>query len=245
MSAPVWAALDCDVDLNYGFIIDNNRIRVVDDHITRYQINDFDQLIVGGHWISLSDKQKADVRDLAKNVHEVMPQMTLLAVDGVKLAVDTVQHVYTGLVGTDHKSYEKLTSALDRVKKKVDKKFIHSGTNYYVGPGSLENVDELVDQQLEEEIEQAIDTSLGGILSAIAGLTSGSDEDMERRVNELYERLEHMGANIERKIEPRAGSLRKKAQWFCDRLERLNDIEDRLRASIPQLQPYDVIVVGS
>ncbi|MCY7296015.1 YggN family protein [Alteromonas sp. a30] len=238
------AALDCNVDLKYGFIIDHNRIRVVDGHITRYQINDFNQLIVGGHWITLSEKQREDVRALAESVHEVMPQMTLMAVDGVKLAVDTVQQVYIGLVGTDHKSYEKLTSALERVKKKVDKKFIHSGDNYYVGPGSLENVDELVDQQLEEEIEQAIDTSLGGILSAIAGLTSGSDADMERRVNELYERLELMGAHIERNIEPRTGSLRKKAQWFCERIESLNDIEERLRESIPQLQPYDAIVVG-
>ncbi len=244
LSVNVNADLTCDVDLKYGFIVNANRIRVVDDQITRYQVNGDNQLIVGGRWITLNARQTADLKALSDGVHDVVPKMILLAVDGVTLAIDTIQHVYVGLVGSDHKSYDKLETALHRVKSKVGKKFVHSGEYYYIGPGSLESVDEFVDQELEEEIEEAMDTSLGGILSAIAGLTSGTDADMEKRINELSERLELMGAQIEHTVAPKAGTLRKKAQWFCERIKGLNEIEERLRSSIPELQAYNVIVVG-
>lgn len=239
-----FADLDCRVDLQYGFIVNEHHIRVVHESVTRYQINGDDQLIVGGEWIPLSEQQKQDIKALSDNVHEVMPKMILLAVDGVELAIDTVQQVYTGLVGTDHSSYHRIHKALKRVKKKVTKKFVHSDSNYYIGPGSLENVEEFVDQELEEELEQAINTSVGGILSAIAGLSTGGDMNMEQRITELSERLEAMDEHFESKIEPKADTLRKKARWFCERMESINEIEDRLRASIPQLQPFDAIVVG-
>ena len=244
VACQVNADLKCDVDLHYGFIVTEDRIRVVDEHVTRYQINADNQLIVDGHWIQLDEQQQADIKELSDTVHDIVPKMILLAVEGVELAVDTVQHVYVGLVGSDHQSYEKIEKALERVKKKVQKKFIHAGESYYIGPGSLEDVDEFVDQELEDEIESAISTSLGGILSAIGGLTSGNDANMEKRIDELSLRLEQMGEEIEKSVSPRAGTLRKKAQWFCSRIKSLNEIEERLRGSIRELEPYDVIVVG-
>ncbi|UAA40833.1 YggN family protein [Paraneptunicella aestuarii] len=244
MTSYAQAELQCDVDLRYGFIVNDKHIRVVDEQITRYQINGDNQLIVGGHWIQLDEEQQADIKALSDEVHDIVPNMILLAVEGVELAVDTVQHVYVGLVGSDHQSYDKIESSLERVKRKVHQKFIHAGDNYYIGPGSLEDVDEFVDEELEEELESAISTSLGGILSAIGGLTSNNDANMEKRIDELSQRLEQMGEEIERTVGPKAGTLRKKAQWFCNRIEQLNDIEERLRSSIKQLEPYDVIVVG-
>lgn len=205
------ADLKCEVDLNYGLVVTEKSIRVLNESHTLYQINHGDQLIVGGNWIQLNEKQLEKVKQFAGGLHYSVPKMIILATEGVNMAIDTVEHVYVGLVGTDHKSFEKLTSALGRVKEKVKKKFIHSSDNYYIGPGSLENVDDLVDQELEAQIEQAINTSLGGVLSAIGGLTSGDNEDMEQRMEELSQRLEVMGDEIERTVGPKADSLRKKS----------------------------------
>lgn len=238
------ADLKCEVDLNYGLVVTEKSIRVIDESNTIYQINNANQLIVGGYWIDLNEEQARKVNELASGLHYSVPKMIILATEGVNMAIETVEHVYVGLVGTDHKSFEKLTSALGRVKEKVKKKFIHSSDNYYIGPGSLENVDDLVDQELEAQIEEAINTSLGGVLSAIGGLTSGNDEDMELRMEKLSERLEVMGNEIERTVGPKADSLRKKAQWFCNKMGHLNEIENELRKEVPQLKDVDVIIVG-
>lgn len=238
------AGLECEVDLKYGMVVTENSIRILDESHTLYQINNANQLIVGGHWIELNEKQAKKINELASGLHYSVPKMIILATEGVNMAIDTVEHVYVGLVGTDHKSFEKLTSALGRVKEKVKKKFVHSTDNYYIGPGSLENVDELVDQELEAQIEEAINTSLGGVLSAIGGLNSADDAEMEQRMEELSLRLEVMGNEIERTVGPKADSLRKKAQWFCNKMGYLNKIENDLLKEIPQLKDYDVIIVG-
>ena len=237
------ADLDCEVALNFGLVVNQQQIRVIDDSRTVYQINGDSQLIVGGNWIELSDpQQQQNLAELANGLH--LPKMILLANEGVELAVDTVEHVYSGLMGKDHKSQEKLQASLERVQKSVREKFIHANDTYYMGPGRLENVDDFVDRELEEQIEQVMSTSVGGILSAIGGLVA-SEQTTEQKVDELAQKLEDVGAAIEQNVAPKAQSLKQKAEWFCQKFKALDKVEENLRASVPELKPYDILDTGA
>jgi hypothetical protein len=238
------ADLNCEVALNFGLVINQQQIRVIDNSRTVYQINGDSQLIVGGNWIELSDpQQQQSLAELANGLHLIVPKMILLANEGVELAVDTVEHVYSGLMGKDHKSQEKLQASLERVQKSVREKFIHANDTYYMGPGRLENVDDFVDRELEEQIEQVMSTSVGGILSAIGGLVA-SEQSTEQKVDELAQKLEDVGTAIEQNVAPKAQSLKQKAEWFCKKFKALDKVEENLRASVSELQPYDILDTG-
>ncbi|WJG10377.1 YggN family protein [Aliiglaciecola sp. LCG003] len=239
------ADLKCDVDLKYGLVVNDRQIRIIDQSRTLYQINGTKQLIVLGNVVELDDAQQRDLEELASGIHYVVPKMIILATDGVELAVDTVEHVYKGLVGTDHQSYEKLQSSLQRVQRRVKEKFIHANENFYMGPGRLENVDDLVDREIEEQIEQAISTSVGGVLSAIGGLTDGASEETEQKMEDLSQRIEQMGLDIDLQVGPKALTLRKKARWFCNKMHLLDKTEDRLRDAVPQLRDINVITTSN
>ncbi|WP_340678432.1 YggN family protein [Paraglaciecola sp.] len=244
----VKADFNCEVALQYGLVVTDQQIRVIDHSRTVYQINGDSQLIVGGNWIELSDPtQQQQLAELANGLHMVVPKMILLANEGVELAVETVEQVYSGLMGKDHKSQEKLQASLSRVQKSVREKFIHANNTYYMGPGRLENVDDFVDRELEEQIEQAMSTSVGGILSAIGGLVTSeqsTEQSTEQKIDELAQRLENMGVEIEQNVAPKAQSLKQKAEWFCKKFKALDDVEESLRASVHQLQPYDILATG-
>ncbi|KXI26974.1 YggN family protein [Paraglaciecola hydrolytica] len=240
----VRADFNCEVALQYGLVVTDQQIRVIDHSRTVYQINGDSQLMVAGNWIELHDsEQQQQLAQLANGLHMVVPKMILLANEGVELAVETVEQVYAGLMGKDHKSQEKLQASLNRVQKSVREKFIHANNTYYMGPGRLENVDDFVDRELEEQIEQAMSTSVGGILSAIGGLVA-SEQSTEQKVDELAQRLENMGVEIEQNVAPKAQSLKQKAEWFCKKFKTLDKIEDSLRASVPELRPYDILATG-
>ena len=243
ISAIAKADLKCEISLNYGVVVNKTQIRVINESRTIYQINNDNQLFVAGEWLELDEAQEKDLQELSKGIHHVVPKMILLANEGVELAIDTVEQVYIGLVGKEHKSYEKLQSSLKRVKMRVKEKFIHANDNFYMGPGSLESVDDLVDRELEEQIEEAMSTSLGGILSAIGGLVT-SDQNTEDKIEQLARKLETIGEEIERSAAPRAQSLKSKAEWFCNRFKELDNIEDRLRKSIVELSPFNVLEIG-
>mgnify|MGYP000318397769 FL=1 len=176
LSGFVSAGEDCEVSLDYGLVVNKQQIRVI-GHMgrTQYQINRPSQLFVKGEWIELDEQQERELAVLSAGIHKVVPKMILLANEGVELAVETIEQVYGGLI-KDEKSQKKLQKSLNRVKESVREKFIRANDNFYMGPGSLEQVDDLVDRELEEQLEEAMSTSVGGILSAIGGLAANDEK---------------------------------------------------------------------
>lgn len=241
VSTAAQADLKCEVDLKYGLVVNDRQIRVLEESRTVYQINDKEQLIVHGEWIHLGPEAQAELYALADGIHYVVPRMIILASEGVELAVETIEHVYVGLVGREHKSYDKLQSSLQRVQRRIKERFIHASDNYYIGPGKLENVDELVDEELEEQIEQALNTSLGGVLSAIGGLVTDGSADTEQRIEELTQRLESVEQGFGATVGSKADTLRNKARWFCEKIHHLDKVEDKLRRQVPEIKKYNII----
>lgn len=240
---PANAEFTCDIDLEYGLITSDSQLRVVTpESLTLVQINDQSQLFIEGRWQKLTPEQEALLRDYARGLHYVVPKMIVLATEGVDLAADTIEHVYLGLVGSDHESYERLSRAMKRVKMRVKDKFRHASNHYFIGPGSMESVDDFVDSGIEAELEEAITTSVGGILSAIGGINVNSPDVDSERVAAITRQLEVMGEQLSHEVGPKANSLKEKAQWFCNKLKRLDDDEEQLRAQVPAFRPYDIIV---
>ncbi|GAB2699404.1 DUF2884 family protein [Aliiglaciecola sp. 3_MG-2023] len=240
-----FADLKCDIDLKYGVVVNERQIRVVDDHNrTVYQINDTNQLIVLGDVVQLADEQQRELEDFSTGIHYVVPKMIILATEGVQLAVETVEHVYQGLVGVDNTNYEEVQSSLQRVQNRIKERFIQANENFYIGPGRLENVNDLVDEEIEAQLEKAFNTSLGGVLSAIGGLSDGSGEETEQKVDDLSQRIEAMGQELERQVGSKAQYLRKKAHWFCKKMNHLDRIEEDLRANVPALSDINVIITS-
>lgn len=61
----------------------------------------------------------------------------------------------------------------------------------------------------------------------------------------LSQKLEMMGAEIERTVGPKSDTLRKKAEWFCNKMRELDGIEEQLREEIPQMKRYNIIISGN
>jgi hypothetical protein len=244
LSSIVKAGIDCEVSLNYGVVVSEQQIRVIGNGGRAvYQINHPAQLIVQGNWIGLDEQQERELTELSAGIHQVVPKMILLANEGVELAVETIEQVYGGLV-KDDKSQRKLQKSLERVQMSVKEKFIRANDNFYMGPGSLEQVNDLVDRELEEQLQEAMSTSVGGILSAIGGLVANS-EGSEQKIASITNQLGSIGEEIGQTVGPKAQTLKLKAQWFCNKFKELDKAEDRLRDSIKELKPYNVLLTGS
>jgi hypothetical protein len=244
MSTIAQAESDCEVSLNYGVVVTEQQIRILGEGGRPvYQINHPSQLFVKGEWIELNEIQEHDLAELSAGIHQIVPKMILLANEGVELAIETIEQVYGGLV-KDDASQKKLQKSLKRVQMSVKEKFIRSNDNFYMGPGKLEQVNELVDRELEEQIEEAMSTSVGGILSAIGGLVANG-EGSEEKIAAIASQLENMGQELSQTVGPKADTLKLRAKWFCNRFKELDKSEDKLRASIVELQPYNVLLTGT
>lgn len=216
----------CSIDFEYGLVVSETQIRFLQKSQTLQQINEQSDLFILGRQQSLTAEQQVLLQEYSATLHDIVPQMIMLATEGADIAIDAIDRVYKGFVGKDNESYERMRDTMQKTKMKIKDKFRHASGHYFIAPGSLESVDEFVDAELEAEMEDAISASVGGVLSAIGGV-----DDPATMVNE-----DPQGPTV---------SLKTKAQQFCSQLHLLDVLEEQLRSSSPQLDMLDVIVSQS
>ena len=201
LSTSAQAEYTCNIDFAYGIAVNNEQLRVMDKTRTVVQVNDQNQLFVGGRWQTLNEQERQWLEEYSSGLHYVVPKMIILATEGVDLAIDTIEHVYLGLVGSDHDSYERLNAAMKRVQNRVKDKFRHASNHYCIN--------------------------------------TGSGEVNQEKVAEITRQLNNVGEHLD--VGDKATTLRKKAEWFCEKLKRLDVAEENLRASVPAFKPYNII----
>jgi hypothetical protein len=235
------ADFTCDLDLNYGVVVNDDQIRIVEESQTVVQINHQGQLFIEGRWLKLTPQQQEHLQHYAKNLHDIVPQITLLATEGVNIAIDTVERVYKGLVGTDSDDYAKLKRSMDKVRSQVRDNFKYATDHYYMGPGSAGNVDDLANTGLTAQLGDSFNTSLGGILSAIGSFGQENSNPPSIEMTALTDQLQVLSGESGMGTPPAVNLLLQKAQSYCQSLILLDEEEDALRVYIPELAPYDVI----
>ena len=95
---------------------------------------------------------------------------------------------------------------MDDIKIEVENTFYQQGT-FVMGQQSFnqfgENFEQQFEQQIETAVESAVMQSMGSILVALGSELLGSGGDMDA----FEQRMENMGAQIEKKVELHARSI--------------------------------------
>ncbi|NVK54793.1 MAG: DUF2884 family protein [Alteromonadaceae bacterium] len=245
VSLPVAAHYSCNVDLNYGVVVKDGQIRVVKDYFTVYQINHQQQLFVDGNWLKLTPHQARLVTDYANGLHAVVPQVTLLATTGIDLAAESVQQMFTSLLGSDHDSFEKLNVAVKNIKKMVRVKFRYKRTFYYLGPSHIEELEQFDNNELMAPFSKTLTTSVGSILTMLGTMDSDRFVVDEVEMSAINERLAHYAATSDSVGPPVHTTLPEKARWYCDYFTELDGIEQQMQRAIPELSTIDLISLST
>ena len=245
LSKALYANNSCDVELEEGVTINESSIEFFDsdnNNQTLYKIDDDNNLIVGGDYVSLDNDQQVLVEQYSSNIRAMVPQVRNIALEGVDLALDGVNLAFNELLGEGNDVGADLTHELSSLKEEVSARFtVEHG--FTIGENGLDE-DELLGEEFEERIESAVETavmgSMGSLLVALGQemMFSGGD------TNAFEARMESFGENIEYEMESRAEQIEQKADLLCLGVMEINNIEEQLRASIEALESINVITVS-
>jgi hypothetical protein len=241
LSSAVYAE-HCDVNFNYGVIIDPAHIRFLEQGHTKIQINDKSQLFVEGREAHLTNEQQLLLAQYSTGIRQQVPKIVEIAIEGVDIGFKTVNKVIGGLTGENSASHQRVQEKFNELQDRLHKRFNHSDKSYYIAPQDFDDFDELFAGEFEQEIEEIISTSIGSILMAVGeAMTNREEENSERRVDTFDERMESMGKELKLQISNEANVLESKAQKFCHSLIELNKIEDKMQQTIPELSSFNLI----
>jgi uncharacterized protein YndB with AHSA1/START domain len=213
-SASVGAEYTCSYDLRLGIVTGNSQVRILGASRTLFQINNGNQLFVAGKLTKLTPQQRIILNDYATGLQVVVPEITLLAKEGVSLVTDNIARIYSGLVGENNDSIDELYASMKKVKYTVKEKFGHSREYYYIYPGKLET-NPALDGSLRAQLESGF-SDVSGILTALGTFDASEDSEDEFK-------------------------LRKRARITCNKLKRIEKLETALHKEVPELKKLDVI----
>lgn len=239
---PTAQAQQCNVNFNYGVIIDPNHIRILDHGQTIVQINHDEQLFVGGREIPLNSEQYSLINTYSTGIRAQVPQIVSIAIEGVEIGLKAVNKVIGGLTGENSSSHRKLQENFDEMQMRLRKKFNHSDESYYIAPQDFDDFDEIFAGEFEQEIEAIVSDSIGTILMAVGeAMTNRDEETIEQRVSTFDERIESIGEDLKLEIGTKANNLEQRAEQFCQALSELDQIESKIQVSISALNEYNLI----
>ena len=235
-------AQQCDINFNYGVIIDPAHVRIVSHGQTYVQINGQHQLFVNGREISLSNEQKRQLSAYTTGIRSQVPAIVSNAIKGVELGLKAVNKVISGLTGENSASHQQFQEKFDEMKSRLHARFNHSDESYYIAPQDFDDFDEVFAGEFEKEIESIVSDSVGTILIAVGeAMTHREEQSSEQRVETFDQRIETMADDIKLDISNQANALEEKAANICANLVKLDDIENKLQLEIPALSQFNLI----
>ncbi|NMP33327.1 YggN family protein [Thalassotalea sp. M1531] len=241
ISTPVNAE-HCNVNFNYGVIIDPSHVRILNHGQTYVQITNNEQLFIGGREIVLNEQQQTIINSYSQGIRDQVPQIVSIAIEGVEIGLKAVNKVIGGLTGENSATHRKLQEKFDEMQMRLRKKFNHSNENYYIAPQDFDDFDEIFAGEFEQEIEEIVSESIGTILMAVGEAMANRDEEtIEQRVDTFDDRIESMGEDLKLEIGTKAHQLEERAQQFCQALSDLDQIETEIQITIPKLADYNLI----
>ncbi len=235
-------AQQCDINFNYGVIIDPAHLRIVHQGQTYVQINGAHQLFVKGREIELNKEQQEQLSEYASGIRAQVPAIVSIAIEGVELGLKAVNKVISSLTGENSASHQQFQEKFDEMKWRLRTRFNHSDESYYIAPQDFDDFDEIFAGEFESEIESIVTDSVGTILVAVGeAMTHKEEQSTEQRVETFDQRIETMGNDIKLDISTQANALELKAAQICASLVKLYEIENKLQLEIPALAEFNLI----
>lgn len=233
-------AQQCDINLNYGVIIDPTHVRIIDKGKTYIQVNGNHQLFIKGSEIPLSDVQKQLIREYFSGIREQIPEIVSIAIESVDVGLKVLNNVIAGITGENSSSHQKLQKQFDELQWRIRTRFNHSDNSFYIAPQDFDNFDDVLAGEFEEEIEAIITESIGTIVSTVGNALNSHDrESREQRPNTLVQNMGNISKDL--KLNSKISTIESKVSVFCQQLKNLNTIEQKLNENIIKLKSFNLI----
>ena len=232
----------CNVDLTGGININSKNITFSKDKMPLYTISNNDTLLINGEEVYLTSSQQSLLREYSTSIRNVVPEVKVIALDAIDLAIDGVNLAFNELLGEGNNVSSELTTQLTGIRGEVESEF-SKHKDFYIDEDGFAGEDFFGDdfaQRIESAVESTIQNSLGSLMIAVGQemLFSGGDMDA------FGSKMEKFGEQIEHEMEARGAGLEKRGEALCQSIIAIDKMEEQLKDSIDELSGYNFITAS-
>lgn len=219
---------ECEVRSDFGLQVDQGGIVLKRPSGEPREVRMQDgRLWLDGVEQALGSADRQRVRRIEAEVTALMPEIRIIAEEGMNMALDALAHVATGLGGDDPALARDIASARAEFSKVIDARMKDG------------RIDETT---LEKDIEALVERLTPQIAGKVAALAiSAAMSGDEVAAKDFERRAEAMGKELETAMEARGKALGKRAGALCGRIGRIDEIENALEVRLADGSELDLV----
>ena len=185
------------------------------------------RLFIDGKEISLAEADYARLREMEGEMKALAPQIEKVTLEAIEIAFTALTEVARGLSSTP----EKTVAGLERSHRQMMTEIRNKPMGVF-NEDAMEGI-------IEPIITKFVPDIVGGVVStALKAAFSG-----EEASKKFEARIKHMESELDTRVEARAKALEPLADAMCQRLNRLDALDDALEFRLPNGEPMQLLSV--
>lgn len=223
----------CNISLNQSVKVTPAFVQVLDGDKSLYRITDDSKLFAQGKRIHLNSEQQAIVDEYRDLMQELAPQVAHLVTQGLDMAKDAIEKVFTELFGEEVELQHKVESIVEKFERRIEPLMNEETGEYYLSKDSVNHTTDDLSQEIEQEVESLIKESSGHMMVLIGKMMLKGEGGMK----EFEQKMESFGESME----ARGSELEKNAEAMCSKMEKLEALESKMQKEIPAIAAFDLL----
>jgi hypothetical protein len=185
------------------------------------------RLFIDGKEISLVEADHARLREMEGEMKAMAPQIEKVMLEAIEIAFTALTEVARGLSNTP----EKTVAGLERSHRQMMAEIRNKPMGVLDG--------DAMEAIIEPTITKFVPDIVGGAVStALKAAFSG-----EAELKKFEARIKQMESELDTRVEARAKALEPLADALCQRLNRLDSLDDALEYRLPSGEPMQLLSV--
>lgn len=216
--------VSCSMDSDYDLSINERSVILTrDSGVPKAIVMRQGRLFIDDQWVTLSAADSHRITDFEKGAREAMPEAQAIGRDAADIAFTVLGEVAAGFAADPKAAQVKIA----RARSQIDARLARSVT-----PTRFDGRD--LGEGIGAAVSEVIPSMIGDIVGgAISAAFSGDSSRLKR--------LEHLDAQIDERVEPRAQALERKAESLCKRMVELDRIDDALEYRLADGKPLELL----
>lgn len=233
-------ASTCDIEFKYDIHISNQRISIKDGYNTLYEIDKHNQLLIRNTPVEVDERTQQNITDFANGMRQELPRLIDTINEGVVLALDTLQKVGVSIFGQSDFSQD-LLLMLEKLKYQFSKHLYHNGNTTFVSHDVHDWIERDFDKQIEKIVEEA-NASIGTrMIKDLGHAIFSSEGDFKSRLHLFAKQMEEKLDTLDKQFSAQSKTLERHAYRHCVQMERLSQLESKIRRSVPEISGAKLI----
>jgi len=183
------------------------------------------RIFIDGKEATLTAADRQRVLEIESEMHELVPEVQQVTTEAVEIAFSALSEIARALASNPKATLSSLERGHRRVIGEID-----------ANPLAMFN-DDAMEDLIEPIVSQYVPDIVGGAVGSALKAAFGG----EKRAREFEVRMERMQKELDTNVDARAKALEPLAEAMCQRLRRIDDLDNSLEYRLPDAKPLQLL----